>query len=330
MVKWNEVKELILSRIDIKAEYEKMGLRFEGNPSQSGWIACHNPFKKDDNPSCGVNISAGPLRGYFVAHNMQDGSRRFARNFFDMAAELLPGMCGDFRFVIHEYAKKLNIEMPDEAQKSEKAAPPTEEYIQKYIDGLTDETKQFLHDLRGLSDETIAKHKIGWALKRERFTFPVYDRNGVLVNIRYHNSNKHPKTLNHRGYGEARLYGVDRLAKAPPGSTIAITEGEGDSWLLEQETGLLSVSPTNGCKAFLTEWAEEFHGHHVVIVFDCDKEGRNAVRNLVLPAFKKSVQEGKVLSIKVIWLFDTESKDLKDFTDWIIKKLSEQDRNHKD
>ena len=94
--------------------------------------------------------------------------------------------------------------------------------------------------------------------------------------------------MNWAGSGAARLYGADRLAAAFPGSTVIITEGEFDCMLAEQETGYIGVSPTNGAKTFQEDWVKLFHGHHVVAVYDCDKEGREAVAGLVLPYFPES------------------------------------------
>lgn len=308
-------KREILARLNIREEYEAMGIRTAGNVSTTGWVPCHNPYKEDLNPSCGFFVGEGPCRGLFVAHNeIVDGKPKRARSFFDIASDFIPGMDGDFRRTIWHFAQKAGVKL-----KAKDHAPPTRELVEKFQRGITQEVRDYLHTKRGFSDESIAKYEFGWSTELERNAFPVYDRNGELVNIRYHNSKKKPKTLNHAGFGEARLWGVDRLVKAPKGSTICLTEGEADSILVEQETGLVSVSPTNGCKAFLPEWVHDFYGHHVVLLWDCDEEGRQAVKNLLLPSFKRAVIDGDVLSIKVIWLFDDKKKDHKDFTDYIVK-----------
>lgn len=140
-----------------------------------------------------------------------------------------------------------------------------------------------------------------------------------MVNIRFHNSKKEPKTLNWAGYGSARLWGLERLAKAAPGITVLVTEGEFDAMLAEQETGYLAVSGTNGAKSFQAGWVKHFHGFHVVLLYDSDQAGREAVQNLVLPLFKPAVLAGDVLSIKVVWLYDKPDRGHKDFTDWIVK-----------
>ena len=191
--------------------------------------------------------------------------------------------------------------------------------VEGFQKNFAPETKDFLRDKRGLTEESLVKYRVGWCLKRQRNAFPVFDEGGNLVNIRFHNCKKEPKTLNWSGYGTARLWGLDRLAKAAPGITVMITEGEFDAMLAEQETGFLAVSGTNGAKSFQAGWVKHFHGFHVVLLYDSDQAGREAVQNLVLPVFKPAVLAGDVLSIKVVWLYDKPDKGHKDFTDYIVK-----------
>ena len=317
MPDYNQIKGEILSRLNIQQEYEILGVRFAGKPNATAWHPCHNPYKEDKTPSCGVNIGSGPQRGYLVAFN-SNGNGKLGKpyatySFWDVALDFLPGSTGDFKFVLYHYAKKTGVRLKS-------YPPPKEENVAKFQASITEEVRKYLNTKRGLSDESILKYEVGWDLKKERNTFPVRDENKNLVNIRYHNSKKKPKTFNHSGYGMARLWGLDRLVDADPGSTILCSEGEFDSQLCEQETGLTAVSPTNGTNAFLREWVSHFHGHHVVFVWDCDQEGRKAMKNIVLPTFKKAVLAGDVLSLKVIWLFEKDTdKNQKDFTDFITK-----------
>ncbi len=313
-------KDEILARLNIQSEMEALGVQFVGRPSSTGWIPCKNPYKKDDNPSCGVNVGSGPQRGYLCAFN-ENGSKHgklsgkpyAAYSFWDIAMDFLPGAGGDFGYVIRHYAQKTGVSLKS-------YTPPTEEYIEKCQRNVLGKVRKYLNTKRGLTDASIEKYKIGWDPKKERNTFPVYDADEIIVNIRYHNSDKKPKTLNHTGYGQARLWGENYLKQIPSESTILISEGEFDAMLLMQETGLTAVSPTNGKDGFDKSWVRKFHGHHVVLVWDCDAEGRKAVQNLVLPAFKQPVVEGQVLSIKAVWLFEgVKDKSQKDFTDYIVK-----------
>ena len=316
---FNEVLVEILSRLDIRAEYEKMGVQTEGNPNTAGWCVCRNPFKKDNHASCGINLGSGSHRGFFVAFNSmgKKGKPYLALSFLDMAKDLLPGMCGDWKDALKHFATKTGVKL---SGKKKKDNPPTLQMVKSFMADLPQDAREYLNQKRGLTDKSIEKYQIGFRKSDKRNTFPVYDFDGTLLNIRYHNSKKKPKTLNHSGFGEARLWGVDRLTKAPDGTIIVITEGEIDSMLLEQEIGLVSVSPTNGCNSFSHSWVDYFKGKNVVLVWDCDKEGRKAVEKIVLPAFHKAVTSGDVLSLKIVWLFNGDApKDQKDFTDYITK-----------
>jgi len=313
----NQIKTEILSRLDIQAEYENLGIVFKGKPNRSGWVPCSSPYSPDKHPSCGVNISSGSYRGCLVVFNQNGNGVKpyLSYSFFDVAGDFLPGASGDFSYVIKHYANKTGVIFGSARER------PTSHLVQNYAAAIPFDAIEYLKSKRGLSAESIKKYEIGFRAPDRRNSFPVYDQNGELVNIRYHNSKLKPKTLNHSGFGEARLWGADRLVKAPPASIICITEGEFDSMLLEQETGLISVSPTNGKSAFSRSWVPLFNGHHVVLVWDCDRPGRAAVEKTILPAFQESIISGKVLSLKVVWLYDNRDapKEEKDFTDFIVK-----------
>lgn len=319
MGNFDSIKNDILSRLDVRGEFESLGVQTVGRISSSGFVPCKNPYKKDDNPSAGICVSSShPAYGFLCTFNnpeaAKSGKMNAAYSLFQVAADFMPGMFGDFKRALWHYAEKTGVKL-----NGNKSKPPTKEMVERYQKNLTKDVIEYLKTKRGLTEESIKKYELGWSSKKERNTFPVYDIDGNLVNIRFHNSKKKPKTLNMTGYGEARLWGLDRLSKAPPGSVVPITEGEFDCMLCEQESGFTCVSPTNGVEAFKPEWATHFYGHHVVILFDCDDEGRKGVQRLILPAFKQAVLDRKILSIKVVWLFEKVDKTQKDFTDWVVK-----------
>lgn len=316
---FNEMLSELLSRLDIRAEFEAMGVKVVGAPNAAGWINAHSPFKKDDHASCGINVGAGSYRGYFTAFNQpgMQGKPYSAISFLDIAKELLPGMCGDWKLALRHFATKTGVKLSGKKKGNQ---APTFQMIESFMADLPQDAREYLNQKRGLTDESIKKYQIGFRKSDKRNTFPVYDFDETLLNIRYHNSKKKPKTLNQPGFGDARLWGVDRISKVPGGSIVCITEGEFDSMLLEQETGLTSVSPTNGTNAFSHAWVDHFKGKNVCLVWDCDKPGRKAVEKIILPAFHKAVMSGDVLSLKIVWLFNGDApKDQKDFTDYITK-----------
>lgn len=312
-------KAEILARLDIRAECERMGIQFKGQPNSRGWIPCYNPYKTENNPSCGINVGSGGSRGVLVAFNgITQADTKQGASFFTLCRDFHPDYVGmDFKFIFANLAEKTGVSLGKKV-----ASPPTKSVVGFFRSQLTKEVRAYLHNHRGFTDETIEAFEIGWSAKRERITFPVYDDQGHLVNIRFHawKKNQKPKTQSWTGYGQRRLWGIDRLVAAPAGETVCVTEGEADSMLVFQETGILSVSPTNGCEAFDRDWTPAFYGKHVVLVWDCDQEGRQAVSKRVLPALRDAARRGDILSVKVVWLFDDpKNKDRKDFTDYILK-----------
>jgi len=318
MQSFDLTKEQVLSHLNIRSEYEALGIQFAGRENSSGWTPCHNPWKSDQHPSCGVCTGSGAQRGYLTVFNQSNGKLgkpHASHSFFDVAIDFLPGSMGDFKHVLKHYADKSGVKL------NQASPPPTRDLVKSLMGNLTGKHRLQLFKERGITEATIKKFEIGFCPNRKRFSFPVYDAEGNLVNIRYHRSeiDQKPKTFNTTNYGAARLWGLERLVKAPTGP-IAITEGELDSILLNQETGLPSVSPTNGTGAFQQEWIKYFHGHHVVFVWDCDTEGRNSLQNSILPMFRGPVLAGDILSLKDVRLLgDPTNKTRKDFTDYIVR-----------
>jgi hypothetical protein len=311
------LREEIIAKIDLLAEFQKHGGRVppSAHPNSDGWIAVHAIDRTDNNPSAALNVGNNPnKRGIYVDHA---ATGKGATSFFNMVANMPGTPFIDGGDVFRYYGKQTGVLTGDNGNRHDKPGP-TMPAVESFQKNLTPEIRQFMREKRGLTETSLQKYRIGWCLKRERNSFPVFDENNLLVNIRFHNSKKKPKTLSWDGYGQARLYGLERLMKAPPGSTVVITEGEFDCMLVEQETGYIGVSATNGTKGFKPEWVKHFHGHHVVLAYDADQEGREAVASKVLPAFRPDVADGRVLSIKTVWLYDKIDKAHKDFTDWLV------------
>ena len=316
----NSQRDEILRRLDVQAEFVKYGVQLMAGavPDAKGWLRCHSLYNKDQNPSASINVGDDPSRRG-IYHDFILGLNK---SIFDIAAENGPDMTGKDAYF--RYGRETGvIEGGNGKGKGRASQPaPTLDDVAIFQKSLSPEVRQYLREKRGLTDESIAKFQIGWCTSRERNAFPVYDVTDMgptLVNIRFHNSKKEPKTLNWSGSGQVRLWGRERLKAAPAGATVGLLEGEWDSMLFEQETGYVAVSGTNGCASFQPEWVEDFYGHHVVILYDCDQPGREAVSKKVLRAFQDAVISGKVMSLKVIWLYDTADKAHKDLTDWIVK-----------
>lgn len=157
---------------------------------------------------------------------------------------------------------------------------PREELLEEYVDALLASRQhlRIMREDRGISKKTIEKYQLGW--DGERFTIPVRDAEGALINVRRYN----PKARNGRdkmkswaqGTGARQLYGADILAKS---ETIIITEGEMDC-LIGRQNGLPTLSHTAGASAWDARWNELFEGKTVYVVYDCDDAGRRGARKV--------------------------------------------------
>ncbi len=317
----NKYREEILRRTDLVAVFQKYGGQIPPNarPSADGWLSVHAVDRVDEHPSAAINVGSDPSkRGIYVD---KAGLGKSSYSFFDMLALMSNSPFVSGQEAHNHLGREAGVFTDEGRDKKPDRPKPTLNDVEAFQKNLTPETKQFLREKRGLTEENLVKFRVGWNTTNERNSFPVFDESFNLVNIRYHNSKKNPKSLSWgSGYGEARLWGLERLARAPKGSTIILTEGEFDAMLADQETGYIGVSATNGAKGFKKEWATHFEGHHVVLLYDSDAEGRAAVHSLVLPAFQSMFESNKILSIKVVWLYDLPvDKAHKDLTDWIIK-----------
>ncbi len=299
---WKGYKEAILTKLTYQEIYGQIKNQ---KPSGDGWITGFCPFHNDSHNS-------------FAFHTQSLKFCCFAGCGKGSAMDFIMLSDGrDFKETLLELGDRLGVPKP-QAQAQPQRPPIKEELVRKWQTNLNDELLRYLRESRGLSDETIKKYQLGWDEKRQRYTIPVRDERGNLVNIRLYNAKKDPKIINYTEgkykYGSpARLYGLDELVKYQ-GNQVIICEGEFDRLLLQQE-GFTAVTGTHGCSTFRPEWVNHFAGKDVVIIFDCDKEGQAAVNNLVLKAFK-----GKAASVKNVQLSLKGDKDDKDITDYFHKR----------
>ncbi len=133
-------------------------------------------------------------------------------------------------------------------------------------------------DKRGLTKETLRKFKIGY--DGQRFTIPIYDADGELVNVRKYkpNAREHKdKMISHGvGYGEGRIYGLDTLEE---NEDILLTEGEMDR-LIGIQYDLPAVTHTAGAPTFKAEWGPLFKDKNVYIAYDEDQAGNSGAQKV--------------------------------------------------
>lgn len=159
-----------------------------------------------------------------------------------------------------------------------------------------------------------------------RFTLPVFDEYGQLVNIKLYDPLAKrrglPKMLNWSDDNEPRKFGSPTMlfplrvlddARDQGEDTVFITEGELDA-LAMLSIGLMAVSPTAGVKSWPDHYNHLFRGLHVVVVYDNDAEG---IKYASLPIENLAPYAKSIRRIVVGYG--------KDPTDWIFRSSEARD-----
>jgi hypothetical protein len=188
---------------------------------------------------------------------------------------------------------------------------------------LKDIYEWFKH-VRGFTDETIAKLRIGWT--GSKISLPIFDNLGNLVSIKYRvdpriKTSRGPKMWSEVG-SHGTLFNMKILENDL--NMLIIAEGEWDAALLEQY-GYPAVSGTTGASSFKDAWVEAIKNVPVVyICYDADKAGDEGSLEVA----------AKLHALNVDVRFIVLPDDLitvqgKDITDYIVKVLQGKDVNKK-
>jgi hypothetical protein len=117
--------ETILSRLDVRAEAEALGVAFAAaSPSPSGWLPCRAVGRVDRNPSAALNVGSDGLRGLY--RDLGDAGGR-AIGFFDLAVRI--GRFPDRESAVRHYAEKIGVGIPPEGSGVPHAVPSLEDRV---------------------------------------------------------------------------------------------------------------------------------------------------------------------------------------------------------
>jgi hypothetical protein len=174
--------------------------------------------------------------------------------------------------------------LDDKRQEKEGTAPkvplPTKDELDGFVEVLLASPRalKIMREKRGYTVETIRRFQIG--NHKGRFTIPVYDEAGELVNVRKYLPDAQKASDKMlpwaAGYGERRLFLPDALVN---GDDILLTEGETDA-ILARQFGFNAMSHTAGATAWQEAWSHQFEGKHVFVCYDVDKAGREGAEKV--------------------------------------------------
>ncbi len=190
-------------------------------------------------------------------------------------------------------------------EKSSRSSKVTQAYVDSWARKLQANTPALeeLTSERGFDPETIRKFEIGW--DGQRYTIPVRDMEGTLVNIRRYKLNaSRDKMLNIQGYGGVQLFNAPTLLAA---TEVILSEGETDAILLEQN-GFNACCATAGAGTFNDSLAQQFRDKVVYVCYDSDDAGNQG-----------AAKAGKLISVyarevyKVEIPLPTKGADVTDF-----------------
>lgn len=109
MNKWDEVTHEIYQKMDVIAEWKKLGLKIASdNQTAKGWIRCYAIDRNEDTASAGICLD-GDRRGHYKDH---------ARKYSNIIAIAAKARGVTWREQRNSYAKSLGIPLPDVDERS--------------------------------------------------------------------------------------------------------------------------------------------------------------------------------------------------------------------
>jgi len=271
-----------------------------GPPDARGEVPMHCVLHEDANESASYNINSG----HFCCHAGCGGTR--------------------LRRLIDDYGFELFKKPPKRSRPKRRGLenggmpeiPPSPSIAWRWHRRLMndEQARDELLELRGIEVPLILRARLGY--DGRYFKLPIFGPGGKLWNIRTYDTrprNGRRKIWGMRGHNRARLYPYNVLAKANPGDTIVVCEGEWDALLVNQ-AGYRAVTRTGAAKVWEDdEWSPMFKGLRVFVCHDRDETGFAADRR-VAESVKPYAYDVKYLKLP----YRLRPKDGKDLTDFLL------------
>lgn len=299
---FNTITTHVLRHVKRTEYYRARFSQWDGHPGSQ--ICC--PFHDDKTPSFSVNI--GVKGGCFC----QAASCRKR-----------------IGSIIHLEKELCNLQTDKEAARkiySEFIRPVIEfeaEFgllITKFQDDLkvcASDLYPILEKELGFNQKTIDEFHIGWCFENHRFTFPVFNEWGDLINIRYYRAPSQRtkatkfKIINHTGFGSSSIFPLNLLEKLPNRKVLYWLKAERDV-ILAWSLGIPAFCLTGGESEAIEKYFDYLTRLDCKVILCGDND---AAGKLALEARWNSLLNTKIPFAKVEI---PEPSKYKDFSEWIL------------
>jgi Protein of unknown function (DUF3987) len=342
-IDWKSFEREILQKLDIKAEAELLGVKFNGNMS-NGWHPCHAIDREDNNPSAGICISRdnnGIMAGWYKDFGV-DGK---PLSFWDLAAKI--GPFSDWIEARKHYAKQVGVSHSNFTDSSDQNSQPVSRSRQPtdQIELVEDNNGIYQQQFEcwsktkpPISAETVRESGaklVRWPKNAPEpslcIGFPAWNQewnlNGLILyridgeDFAGTNGSKSKKTSMTKGShdGWVMIGGTERFQNA---SVIWKTEGVPDALALFPHLPEDQAVVTNICGAMAAAncFPEMFRDKIVYAIGDADEPGQEGVQQ-----FAESIREQSESVFIVPLPFEVTEKHGKDIRDYFNEEHSFSD-----
>lgn len=151
-----------------------------------------------------------------------------------------------------------------------------------YREQSTPDKQKALADRFGLPVDAVLVDDVGYDPNTNAYTFASRNEKGTVLDIRRRKLNGKPMST--KGC-KVRLWGLDSLSRAKPGTRVYIVEGESDRLAmlhLLKKNGRHKdvVVSCPGAGVFKDDWAKPFVGMDVATLFDKDDAGQSGTKQV--------------------------------------------------
>jgi len=241
--------------INVLAELERIGYAYEY--SSENEIRCLCPFHNDKTPSASINLEKGVFKCHTAGCDKKGDFVSFLAGVGKVPRSVVwQELSKRYTF---ETSKIINMDVVERYHKRLPEAKPL-------VKALRD---------RAVTDKDIRKYRLG--VDKNRITIPVFNENGLCVNVRRYlpGAPTKEKMRNTKGCGQTRLYPIEQLKY----DTLVLCGGEMKAIVAASQLNryhIGAITATAGEGNWHPSLTHLFQGKKVFVCMDVDRAGKKA------------------------------------------------------